>query len=133
MMGKIVLFLILLAISPISVSADFLYTINWFHNGDPVNNVRAVNHICDDNGCNTLGTELFDQTSLSNTITIPYPIPSPQFGYASYWFAACFRARKLAWTPNSSGAYTRNADFNKYIDCTAAINNFNAPLTATEG
>ncbi|MBU1004679.1 MAG: PKD domain-containing protein, partial [Nanoarchaeota archaeon] len=124
--------ILLFLISSVFASAAAYYTANWYYNSVPVTNVRAINYICNDAGCNTLGTELSDDTSATNSITVSYPIPSPTYGYATYWFADCYKYMELAWKPTSSSSYSYNVDFTKYSNCQAAINTFSAPLSVDE-
>jgi hypothetical protein len=132
-MKKIILSIIL-CISLLSlVSAlTYDYTTNWFYNSNPVNNIRAINFVCNDLNCYTLGTRLSDDTSTTNSITISYPLPSPDYGYATYWFSSCYLSQKLAYKPCfptscSSNEYSANLDFARKSNCNAAITNFNSP------
>ena len=118
-----------------SVLADYSYTTNWFYNGNPVNNVRAMNFVCADANCVTLGTQAADTTSPTNKVSLVYQTPSPANGYGTYWFAQCYRAQEMLWTPICSGScsYEENVNFNKHTDCIADINTFSAPVTAQPG
>ena len=123
---KIILPLVLgiLLISFAFASGFYSYTTRWFYGGNPVNGIRAVNYICSDSGCHNLGTGLSDQTSATNSITINYPVPSPQYGYATYWVSDCFRAEKLAIKPSNQGSDSVNVNFLKYSNCNASIEDF---------
>ncbi|MEM3405858.1 MAG: hypothetical protein QW117_02725 [Candidatus Pacearchaeota archaeon] len=122
-MKKIFIFSLfsIFTISLVFASSYYYYTTNWYYQGNPVNNVRAMNFKCLDNGCYNLGEKTFDFTSQSNSITIPYSIPSPQYGYASYWFSSCYIYQEMAWKPNSIGSYLQNVNFTKKENCNSSI------------
>jgi hypothetical protein len=137
-MKKIILSLIL-CISLISLvsAASYDYTTNWFYSGSPVNNIRAINYVCNDLGCYNLGTRLSDQTSSTNSVTVSYPLPSTTYGYATYWFSSCYVYQEVAFKPCSptscsSNTYSETVDFTKKDNCKAEITNFNMPTSITK-
>ena len=136
MKQKIIYLAVILGVFLVSAavaSASYDYTTNWFYNGNPVNGVRAVNFVCADNGCYTLGARLSDKTSSTNSITTSYPIPSPAYGYATYWFAPGFIYQEISWMPTGHGSYARNINFTKYPNCQAVINSINFAPSVNEG
>jgi hypothetical protein len=129
-----IIFGIILIASAVFASASYDYTTNWFYNGNSVNGVRAINFVCNDNGCYTLGTRLSDGASSSNSIVVSYPVPSmSSYGYATYWLASGFRVMQLNFKPTASGSYTRSVNFEKYSNCAANVNSISASASINEG
>lgn len=116
----------------VSASASYNYTTKWFYGGNPVNGVRALTYTCNDANCNSL-TKINDISSSTNSITVSYPIPSPAYGYATYWVAPGFAYQEMAWKPAGSGSFTQNVNFTKYNNSRANINSFSAPASVNEG
>lgn len=117
-------------------SATYDYTTRWYYNGNPVINVRALTLACTDTSCYAgLGTTISDLTSSpgSNAITVSYPVPASTYGYATFWFASGYRAKKLAYKPTASGSNTIDVNFIKYSNCQAGIISVIAPATINEG
>lgn len=119
-------------------SAAYVYTTNGFGGGNPLSNIRVINFVCNDNGCNTLGARLLDANSgAGNTNVISFNVPSATgFGYATYWFAPSYRAMEMEYNPGSDGASSANLNFIKYANCQAAVNTVSVVppvINATQG
>ncbi len=116
-----------------NASAAYVYTTNWFYSGNPVGGVRAIVYNCPNDGCTSLGTERFDETSGTNSITISYPVPAPNWGYATYWLSPGYRVMQDNWKPAGSGSSTANLNFQKYSSCSAPVNSISASSSVNEG
>src|SRR3989344_4764941 len=130
----VVLFSLLLTIA--TASAAYNYNTIWTdaNTGQPVNGVRAMTFVCENASCdNPLGAKVQDNASATNRITLTYPTPSPNFGYASYSFAACYLYQELAYKPSGSGSSTLNNHFSKQRDCKGEVNSFSVPQTGSIG
>jgi hypothetical protein len=109
----------------------------FYYNGLPVTNVFMQNYICLDAGCYTLGPLIQSANSgSSNLVTTIYPLPSPTYGYATYWYASCYQYMERYWIPscsNNNCVYTYTEQFSKYQNCKADIININATSVACLG
>ncbi|MDA1196599.1 MAG: tandem-95 repeat protein [Nanoarchaeota archaeon] len=113
-------------------SATLDFTSVWSFQGNPVTGVRALNFECTNGACNPLGTNIFDQTSVSNSIIVPYTVPGPANGYGTYWVADCFVPQGAAFTPTADGAGSFNFDFTKKSACQSNILQFTGPASVVE-
>jgi hypothetical protein len=113
------------------------YYVYWYYNGSPVTNVGMQNYVCLDNGCYTLGSLVENSSSGSTNLAITnYPIPSPTYGYATYWYASCYQLQEMIWTPtcqNTNCIYTDTAQFAKYKDCISPIINVSSSANVSIG
>ena len=115
----------LLSISLAIAELTYDYTLNAFDEaGSPLTNIWNLNYECQDKDCVTLGNLFQEQNSgESNQLTINYPVPAPQNGYASYFFATCFRPAEMPYKPNAKGASSDNYTFPKYVNCQSNVTN----------
>ena len=126
--------IILGAVVAFAGTSTYDYTLNWFDAAkNPVSNIHALNYRCMDTDCATLGN--LDQEVLSghsNVVTINYSIPSPGYGYGTYWFAQCYRPMEMPWTPNGAGVLTDNSTFLKYSNCLSNVTDLTANLVLNQ-
>ena len=110
--------------SILSDGKTYYYTTNWYYKDNPVTSVRALNYVCEDEGCYTLGEKISDEISHSNSITVVYPLPSSEHGYATYWFSPCFIGQEMTLKPLRSESWNYDVSFTRSNNCTADILNF---------
>src|SRR3989344_4110421 len=117
-----------------SASAAYQYSTIWTANGQPVNGVRSLTLSCQNANCdNPFGSTVQDITSANNQVTTIYPTPSPTYGYATYWSAACYLYQELHYKPSGSGSTTANLQFTKQNDCRSDILNVQVPSSVPFG
>src|SRR3989344_46599 len=125
--------ILLLVLLQLSVVSAYTYTTHWTdQSGSPVNDLRALTVVCTNSQCdNPLGNLVQDKSSTTDIIAVNYPVPAPQFGYGTFFYAQCFLDQEVAFKPTQEGSSTVNAQFTKADSCKAEIVSTNFPANGT--